>query len=139
MSKEQALQKMLQEMEQEHTSAEDAIHNWLCEQTGDAELMAGICKDGKTIKQAMKYCMQEAKKQSSGGSAMVDDATVFKWVRTYFVSDEIEVEHVSGSVQTSIEPEKPTKPKSPAKPKVVTEPKEKKKEHEQMSLFDFSE
>lgn len=133
--KTQALEIMLKEMEQQHTPAEDRLHNWLCDQTEDAELMAGICKQGKSIKQAMQYCMTEAKKQAVNGSAMVDDATVFGWVRTYFVTDDIEVEQVQGKVATSSENE----PKAQPKGKAQEEPKKPNEELEQMNLFDFLE
>lgn len=45
--KEKALEKMLDEMNQAHTGAEDKIHNFLCDQTDD-KLFEGILKEGKT-------------------------------------------------------------------------------------------
>ena len=45
--KQQALDKMLKEMNQEHSPSEDRIHNWICEQDDD-ELFQGILKDGYT-------------------------------------------------------------------------------------------
>lgn len=127
--KERALAKMLEEMNQSHTHAEDAIHNWLCEQNDD-ELFAGIMKKDKSIKSAMKYCISQARKESSGNSAMVDDDTVFGWVRDYFINDDIKVNNnVSAKV---IKGSNPKKKKTETKKKV-----EKKEELEQMNLFDF--
>ncbi|MCJ0567129.1 PcfK-like family protein [Enterococcus cecorum] len=127
--KERALTKMLEEMNQSHTHAEDAIHNWLCEQNDD-ELFAGIMKEDKSIKSAMKYCISQAREESSGNSAMVEDDTVFGWVRDYFINDDIKVNNnVSAKVITG---SKPKKKKTETKKKV-----EKKEELEQMNLFDF--
>lgn len=83
-----ALDKMLEEMNKSHTGAEDAIHNWLCNKT-DEKLLEGVLKEGRTINGAMKYCSSEAAKQKSGNVAMVDDATVFGWVKKYFISKNI--------------------------------------------------
>ncbi|MGK4109434.1 Cas9 inhibitor AcrIIA9 family protein [Enterococcus cecorum] len=127
--KERALAKMLEEMNQSHTHAEDAIHNWLCEQNDD-ELFDGIMKKDKSIKSAMKYCISQAREESSGNIAMVDDDTVFGWVRDYFINDDIKVNNnVSAKV---IKGSNPKKKKTETKKKV-----EKKEELEQMNLFDF--
>ncbi|ESU91049.1 PcfK-like domain protein [Streptococcus pyogenes GA03455] len=60
--KEKALSKMLDEMNKKHSAAEDAIHNWLSDQD-DEELFKGILDDKKSIKDAMKYCINQAQKQ----------------------------------------------------------------------------
>ena len=52
--KQQALEKMLKEMSGEHTSAEDRLHNHLCDQTDDW-LFIGVLKEGKSIKKAFEY------------------------------------------------------------------------------------
>ena len=80
-----ALAKMLKEMQEQHSGAEDAIHNWLCDHD-DETLLQGILKEGCTIKGAMQYCVSQAEKQKTGNAAMVDDQTVFSWVRKYFTS-----------------------------------------------------
>ena len=130
--KTQAHAKMLQEMNGEHSGAEDAIHNWLCDQD-DETLLQGILKEGCTIKGAMKYCVSQAEKQKTGNAAMVDDQTVFSWVRKYFVSDDqVEVENTPAVVTVAA--------KSAPKVKVESKRKEtpkKTEELEQLSLLDF--
>ncbi len=45
----------------------------------------------KTIKGAMSYCKDEARKlESEGGCVVVDDETVFGWVIHFFEEDDIE-------------------------------------------------
>nr|WP_321303383.1 Cas9 inhibitor AcrIIA9 family protein [uncultured Trichococcus sp.] len=123
---------MLQEMNGEHSGAEDAIHNWLCEQE-DERLLQGILEEGRTIKGAMQHCVSLARKQKTGNAAMVDDQTVFSWVRSYFVSDEkIETKETGAVVAVGAKPE--AKVKKERKRKEVPE---KQKEQEQLSLLDF--
>lgn len=81
--KEKALAKMLDEMNNKHSQAEDAIHNWLSEQE-DTKLLEGVIDANKSIKGAMDYCIDQARKLKTGNCAMVDDQTVFKWVYKYF-------------------------------------------------------
>ena len=57
-SKELALEKMLKEMEQEHTSTEDSIHNWLCNQNDD-ELFNGIMKEDRSINGAIERMFKD--------------------------------------------------------------------------------
>lgn len=83
--KEKALAKMLKEMEKNHGPAEDAIHNWLSDQDDD-ELFKGILDDNKSIKKSLEFCAKKAQKHKSGNCAMVDNKTVFGWVRKYFTS-----------------------------------------------------
>lgn len=83
--KQKALEKMLKEMNKNHSGAEDVIHNWLCDQD-DEKLLEGILKEDRSIKGAMQYCVSQASKQQSDNAAMVDAQTVFLWVNTYFVS-----------------------------------------------------
>lgn len=127
-----ALAKMLKEMQEKHSGAEDAIHNWLCDQD-DETLLQGILKEGHTIKGAMQYCVSQAEKQKTGNAAMVDDKTVFSWVRKYFVSDDqVEVENTPDVVTVAA--------KSAPKVKVESKRKEtpkKSEELEQLSLLDF--
>lgn len=114
--KSQALVKMLDEMNKEHTPVEDYIHNWLCTQE-DEELFASILKDGKSINGAVKYMANKARKGVSGNMAAVDDATGFSWVRDYFTGEDIEeVEDLNFSVQSVVEkPAQAPKPKSKKK------------------------
>lgn len=114
--KSQALVKMLDEMNKEHTPVEDYIHNWLCGQE-DEELFAGVLKDGKSINGAVKYMVNQARKVVSGNMVAVDDATGFGWVRDYFTGEDIEeVEDLNFSVQSVVEkPAQAPKPKSKKK------------------------
>lgn len=86
--KNKALEKMLTEMNEKHSDAEDTIHNWLCDQVDDT-LFQGILKEGRTIKGAMQYCTTQAAKQKSGNVAMVSHETVFGWVWKYFTDEKI--------------------------------------------------
>lgn len=128
--KSQALQKMLEEMSKDHTPVEDTIHNWLCGQDDD-ELFSGILKDGRTINGAVKHMANLARKQVAGNMAVVDDATVFGWVRDYFIADEVEEpKDLNFEVKTTEE-----------KPAVISKSETKKKKQKaeedgQLSLFD---
>lgn len=128
--KSQALKKMLEEMSNDHTSAEDYIHNWLCGQDDEA-LFAGVLKDGKSINGAVKYMANQARKGVSGNMAVTDDATGFGWVRDYFTADKVEEpKDLNFKVKTTEE-----------KPAVISKPKPKKKKQKaeedgQLSLFD---
>ena len=130
--KQMAISKMLEEMKDKHSAAEDAIHNWLCDQD-DEKLLEGILNEGRTIKGAMQYCVSQAEKQKIGNAAMVDDQTVFSWVRKYFVSgDQIEAGNTPPAVAVVTKPA----PKAKAESKRKETP-EKPKEQEQLSLLDF--
>ena len=127
-----ALAKMLKEMQEKHSGAEDAIHNWLCDQD-DETLLQGTLKEGCTIKGAMQYCVSQAEKQKTGNAAMVDDQTVFSWVIKYFVSgDQIEAGNTPPAVAVVTKPAAKAKAESKRK-----ETPEKPKEQEQLSLLDF--
>lgn len=131
--KERALAKMLDEMNQKHTPVEDVIHNWLCNQE-DEKLLAGILRDGRTIKGAVKYMAALARKNLEGNMAVVDDATGYSWIREYFESDEIkESTDLDYKVKTT-----ETKPAVASKP-VSQKRKKKASDREddgQLSLFD---
>lgn len=118
--REDALAKMLTEMEKKHSPQEDLVHNWLCEQNDDL-LFAGILHPEKSIAGAMKECQEKAKKQAANGVAMIQDATVWGWVYRYFTGQKWKAE-----AKTSKEPAKPRK-KKPVESVGV----------EQMDLFDL--
>ena len=81
------------EMAEAHTPTEDAIHNWIVDNQEDDELIAGILKHlDRTIKDAMGYCIRKG--------AMVDDATVFSWVKEYFTAEKVETKSVVGKMTT---------------------------------------
>lgn len=136
--KQQALDKMLKEMNQEHSPSEDRIHNWICEQDDD-ELFQGILKDGYTIKCSLDYAKGKARELAVNGVACIDDNTVYGWVREYFLSNsklenikQVPVESVK-KVNDKLNVVRVTEPK-PTKKKIK---KEKGVVETQMSIFDF--
>jgi len=103
------------EMAEAHTPTEDAIHNWIVDHQEDDELIAGILTHlDRTIKDAMAYCIRKASKSDyrEGQGAMVDDDTVFSWVKEYFISDEVEIGSVFGRMTTDKAGMKPKKAKA---------------------------
>lgn len=90
MTKFLAEEKLLEEVNQPHDATTDLIHNWLCDQDDEA-IFDGIVEDGKTIAGAIAYCGVKAQEAAEKGArmAMVDDVTVFSWVKTYFSDPEI--------------------------------------------------
>lgn len=128
-----AQDKMMKEMSEEHTPTEDIIHNWLCEQEDDEDLLIGILKNDRTIKGALAYITAKAKKlySSQGSVAAIDSYTVFPWVREYFVSNEIELP--SKAVATVAA--------SAGVPSLTSKEKQvaKSEEDDQMNIFDFLE
>lgn len=132
-----------EEMDKDHTPTEDAIHNWIVDHQEDDELIAGILKHlDRTIKGAMGYCIRKASKSDyrNGQGAMVDDATVFSWVKEYFTAEKVETKSVVGKMTTGSKKstkntqKKQTKKKTPSKKKP---PKKKmpKEVGEQLDLF----
>ena len=115
------------EMAEAHTPTEDAIHNWIVDHQEDDELISGILTHlDRTIKNAMRYCIRKASKSDykNGQGAMVDDDTVFSWVKECFTAEEVEIGSVFGRMATgSKKPTKNPKKKSQTKknpPKVET-------------------
>lgn len=84
--KEKALAKLLEELNKPHDLALDRIHNWICDQE-DEELFQGILKERYSLKCAMKYAKEKARKFAENGVACIDDNTVFEWIREYFISN----------------------------------------------------
>ena len=87
-AQEQALEKMLKELETEHDDTVEYIHNWLCNQN-DEFLFQGILKEDRTLKGAEAYCIQKAYEIRNGNGAMASHITVFNWVREYYTLDEL--------------------------------------------------
>ncbi|CWU06468.1 Cas9 inhibitor AcrIIA9 family protein [Listeria monocytogenes] len=131
--KEKALEKMLDEMNGIHSGAEDVIHNWLCDQEEPA-IFEGVLKEGRSIKGAVKYCSSRASKHQHEGVAMIDDETVFSWVRKYFISEKVPKSCTKATVKTTAEKSKPKQ-----KPKAKPKKKEEKSQEgfEQLNLLDF--
>lgn len=132
------------EMAEAHTPTEDAIHNWIVDHQEDDELIAGILKHlDRTIKDAMAYCIRKASKSEyrEGQGAMVDDATVFSWVKEYFTAEKVETKPVVGKMTTGIKKSTKQPTKQPTK-KPTKQPKKKKptkktpeKDEKQLDLF----
>lgn len=131
------------EMAEAHTPTEDAIHNWIVDHQEDDELIAGILKHlDRTIKDAMGYCIRKASKSDyrNGQGAMVDDATVFSWVKEYFTAEKVETKSVVGKMTTGSKKstkntqKKQAKKKTPAKKKTLKK-KMPKEVVEQLDLF----
>lgn len=112
-----ALNKMLVEMNKAHSTAEDSIHNWLCKQE-DESLMIGILKEDRTIKGALEYCTNKASKLQKSNVAVVDDETVFNWVKEYFNLEFLPIEFKFPTVKKKNPETKKSKP-TISKPKEV--------------------
>ena len=92
----------------------------------------------------MAYCIRKASKSDyrNGQGAMVDDATVFSWVKEYFTAEKVETKPVVGKMTTgSKQPTKKPKKKqnksltkTETKKKVPTK-KKPKKDGKQLDLF----
>lgn len=132
--KDKALAKMNEEMSQIHSDGVDAIHNWLCEQEDDG-LFEKICQDGKTIKAALEYCVNNAYKSKENNCAMIADSVVFGWVVDYFNSDLKEVKsNVKAEVNTSNDKKPVVKKQSP---KIDVKTNHKKADFERINLFEL--
>lgn len=132
--KQRALEKMNEEMNQKHSRSIDPIHNWLCEQEDD-ELFEKICQDGKTIKAAFEYCVNNASKNKENNCAMIADSVVFGWVVDYFKSDLKEIKSsVKAEVTTSNDKKPVVKKQSP---KIDVKTNHKKADFERINLFEL--
>ena len=119
-----------EEMAEAHTPTEDAIHNWIVDHQEDDELIAGILKHlDRTIKDAMAYCIRKASKSDyrNGQGAMVDDATVFSWVKEYFTAEKVETKSVVGKMTTGSKKSTKNTQKKQAKKKTLAKKTSEKK------------
>ena len=128
------------EMAEAHTPTEDAIHNWIVDHQEDDELIAGILTHlDRTIKDAMAYCIRKASKSEyrEGQGAMVDDATVFSWVKEYFTAEKVETKPVVGKMTTGIKKSTKQPTKKPTKKPKKKKPTKKtpEKDEKQLDLF----
>lgn len=128
------------EMAEAHTPTEDAIHNWIVDHQEDDELIAGILKHlDCTIKDAMAYCIRKASKSEyrEGQGAMVDDATVFSWVKEYFTAEKVDTKPVVGKMTTGIKQSTKQPTKKPTKKPKKKKPTKKtpEKDEKQLDLF----
>ena len=129
-----------EEMAEAHTPTEDAIHNWVVDNQEDDELIAGILKHlDRTIKDAMAYCIRKASKSEyrEGQGAMVDDATVFSWVKEYFTAEKVDTKPVVGKMTTGIKQSTKQPTKKPTKKPKKKKPTKKtpEKDEKQLDLF----
>lgn len=86
---EKALEKMLLEVKTESSESIERVHQYLCKQT-DLALFTGILTEGKTIKSALNYCSEKARELVKKEKfAMVEDDTVFEWIKEYFIIYEL--------------------------------------------------
>ena len=128
------------EMAEAHTPTEDAIHNWIVDHQEDDELIAGILTHlDRTIKDAMAYCIRKASKSEyrEGQGAMVDDATVFSWVKEYFTAEKVDTKPVVGKMTTGIKQSTKQPTKKPTKKPKKKKPTKKtpEKDEKQLDLF----
>ena len=132
--KQKALAKMNEEMSQKHSPAVDVIHNWLCDQTDDG-LFENICHDGKTIKAAFEYCVNNASKNKENNCAMIADSVVFGWVVDYFKSD---LKEIKSSVKAEVTTSNDKKPLAKKQsPKIDVKTNQKKADFERINLFEL--
>lgn len=128
-------EKLTKEIEgdKETTEIQTTFYNYLCNQTEES-LVRGILKEDRTIKGAEKYCISQAFEQRQGNGAMVSHITVYKWVKEYFMLEELpeNIRPVPAVVQqTNIS-------KSTA-PSVTKQTPKKQEQEEQIDLFEGME
>lgn len=116
--KEKALAKLLEEMKKDHGPAEDAIHNWICDQE-DEKLFEGVWPT-RVHQRSFEILCKQAKSYKSGSCAMVDDSTVFGWVYKYFTGKTKKVEAIHATVVVGQQPEKPKSKKSKNRKMLLT-------------------
>jgi len=123
---------------------QEIIKKYLDENASEV-LTEKINSGDKTLSGCENYIKEEARKQSTGGCACIEDAVVYGWAIHYFEEDEIK-EKAKAAVKAEVKT-----PKITQKAAVTTEPKrtsEIKREQkaaapkdelktEQMSIFDF--
>lgn len=80
-----ALEKMNDEMLRPHSDSIDSIHNWLCSQTSDIELMKAVLTEGKSVNSSLAYVTEKVKRKATRGCAVLSDDEVFGMVRNYYL------------------------------------------------------
>ncbi|MDE8123702.1 Cas9 inhibitor AcrIIA9 family protein [Erysipelothrix rhusiopathiae] len=96
--KEQALNKLLEEVNRSNNDAIDKIHNWISDQN-DTELFTGILQKGKNLAEALSYCASKVKR--SGNYGIATDEAVFSWVKEYFMLSSTNVSKENVIVKTN--------------------------------------
>lgn len=134
--KEQALEKMLEELNQPHHQALDTLHLLLVDH-GDDEIYAGILKEGKSLTDAYRSMFEYGRKNQAHNSYGMDGTLALSVVRDY-LNDTTTTPDVAPPV---IEPKPYKMPKNVTGEGVANAPKPKKEEPKKndvnMSIFDF--
>lgn len=105
--------------------AEQCIKDYLDNYAAqDAVFAIKYMTSGKTLKGAMSYITNEARKQKNGNCACITDQEVFGWAVHYFDEDSLNCEKDApvATVKTATEQKCDTYPK-PATPKKAAAPK----------------
>lgn len=141
--KQQALAKLEIELSKEPNDIEQAIADWLKEQS-DEELFKGMLEEQKSIKNARQYAYNEAHKHQVGGCAIIKDETVFEWVSSYYKTPMVVAKGNQLKKETKPSPKKEKATvhcintvKKKTKPITPCEPKGKMMEGEQLDLLSF--
>lgn len=68
------------------------IGEYLIEQAKEDPLIAAtLNKENKSLEDAYKYVMHEAKKIIEGGGGFIDDPVVYSWAQHYYDEDSIDM------------------------------------------------
>ena len=87
--------------------SEERILAWL-EANGSEALNTKISSTSKTLSGCLKYCAEEARKQSTGsgsGCVCVPDEEVFAWAVKYFEDDSLDHEPKAPTTKAGKKPE----------------------------------
>ena len=123
---------------------QEIIKKYLDENASEV-LTEKINSGDKTLSGCENYIKKEARKQSTGGCACIEDAVVYGWAIHYFEEDEIK-EKAKAAVKAEVKTPETTQKEQPkseikkeqkaADEKKAAAPKDELKT-EQMSIFDF--
>lgn len=91
----------------------------------DSGLGDDVAKENKSLEGCMVYIKDQAKKQATGGVAVIEDATVYEWAEDYYRSEEAPPQPKPASKPVTKSPAKPKQKKPTPVPAVS-----------QVSLFD---
>jgi len=85
----QAINKMLDEMKESKSLITERLHIWLCN-TDDEELVKSILKTDRNINQATEYLYAKGSAIAMKGVADVTPEMEQKWCREYYLKDKID-------------------------------------------------
>lgn len=92
----------------------------------DAAFAARYNSKGKSLDKCVKYIVSEARKQSNGGGAYVEDAVVYGWAVHYYQEDNVQIDEVKGAKvghMDGIEPKDVASAKQISKKKAIVKDK----------------